>query len=57
MTEDDDIYDSEPLCVICAGEGIVDGSDHYDWDEDEYGELVTCPSCHGSGLAKDMTFC
>jgi len=48
--------DGEPLCLICGGEGGVDGSDHLDWDEDGYNDFIDCPSCHGSGLAKDMTW-
>ena len=47
----------EPACVICGGEGIVDGSDFLDWDEDGYNDLIECTSCRGSGLAKDMTWC
>ena len=49
--------DEEPCCLICGGEGTVDGSDNPDWDEDEYGELVDCPSCGGSGKAADMSYC
>ena len=49
--------DLEPECLICAGEGIVEGRDHLDWDEDGYDDLITCPSCGGTGLAKDMSFC
>lgn len=48
--------DGEPLCLVCGGEGIVDGSDYLDWDEDGYDDLIECTSCHGSGLAKDMTW-
>lgn len=47
----------EGLCLVCGGEGIVEGSDHLDWDEDGYDDLITCTSCNGSGLAKDMTWC
>jgi len=39
--------DGEPLCLVCGGEGIVD----------DYDDLIECTSCHGSGLAKDMTWC
>ena len=51
--------DEEPwACIICGGEGTVDGQDYYDWQEEEYYDpIAMCPSCHGSGLAKDMTFC
>lgn len=52
-----DDYGDEPSCLVCGGEGMVDGGDHLDWDEDEYGEWIECTSCHGSGLAKDMTWC
>jgi hypothetical protein len=45
-------------CLICGGEGTVMGQDYFDWDEDEYNDpCATCPSCHGSGKAEDMTFC
>lgn len=47
----------EPACLICGGEGLVDGSDHLDWDEDGYDDVIRCTSCKGSGLAKDMTWC
>jgi len=49
--------DDEPLCLVCGGEGIVEGSDHLDWDEDGYDSIIECTSCNGSGLAKDMTWC
>ena len=58
---EDEVYDEngnpEPPCLICAGEQIVDGSDHLDWDEDGYDQMIACPSCKGTGLAKDMTYC
>lgn len=47
----------EPACLICGGNGWVDGSDHLDWDEDGYDDVIRCTSCKGSGLAKDMTWC
>lgn len=53
----EDWGDEEPLCLVCGGEGMVDGSDHLDWDEDGYDDFITCTSCRGSGLAKDMTWC
>ncbi|MEW6169331.1 MAG: hypothetical protein AB1651_16795 [Pseudomonadota bacterium] len=53
----DESYDDEPSCLICGGEGWVDGSDHLDWDEDGYDDIIRCTSCKGSGLAKDMTWC
>jgi hypothetical protein len=54
---DIDEPDEEPPCVICGGEGIVEGRDYLDWDEDGYQDLIECTSCHGSGLAKHMTWC
>lgn len=53
----DDCPDEEPACLVCGGEGWVEGSDHLDWDEDGYDDMIKCTSCHGSGLAKDMTWC
>lgn len=47
----------EPGCLICGGDGMVYGADHLDWDEDGYDEMIECPSCGGSGLAKDMSYC
>lgn len=47
-------------CVICGGEGTVRGQDHFDpmWDYEKYNNpFATCPSCGGSGLAKDMSYC
>lgn len=55
--QDDERGDDEPACLICAGEGQVDGCDHLDWDEDGYNDFINCPSCGGSGLAKDMRWC
>ena len=53
----EDWGDEEPLCLICGGEGMVEGSDHLNWDEDGYDDFITCTSCGGSGMAKDMTWC
>ena len=47
----------EPACLVCGGEGWVEGRDYLDWDEDGYDDMIECTSCHGSGLAKDMTWC
>lgn len=45
-------------CLICGGDGTVNGRDYYDWQDDEYNDpFASCPSCRGSGLAKDMTWC
>lgn len=53
----DDCPDDEPVCLVCGGEGLVEGRDHLDWDEDGYDDPIECTSCRGSGLAKDMTWC
>jgi hypothetical protein len=55
--EDELSPNGERLCVICGGEGFVEGRDHLDWDESGYDDLIECTSCKGSGLAKDMTWC
>ena len=47
----------EPGCLICGGEGMVYGADHLEWDDDGYDDYLECPSCGGSGKAKDMTYC
>lgn len=52
-----DVFSEDPECLVCGGEGIINGCDHLDWDEDGYDDLITCTSCQGSGLAKDMTWC
>lgn len=47
-------------CLICGGEGTVDGHDHADpnWDYENYNDpFMECTSCKGTGLAKDMTWC
>lgn len=56
---DDDEYslDDEPPCLVCGGEGWVEGRDHLECDEYGYDEIIRCTSCRGSGLAKDMTWC
>jgi hypothetical protein len=47
-------------CSYCGGEGW--GMVGVDWDTDDAingpydGEIEKCPSCGGSGRAKDMTF-
>lgn len=57
----DDFDDgTERDCSYCDGEGW--GIVGTDWDTDDAingpygGEIEKCPNCHGSGLAKDMTF-
>ena len=45
------------LCSWCDGEGWTESGDPM-WDGwDEYGNpnLIACPSCGGTGLAKDQT--
>lgn len=49
--EYDDECDPEPDCLICGGDGSLEGDDPL-WDEGDY---VRCYSCGGSGLRKDMT--
>jgi hypothetical protein len=51
LTIEEDDCDPDMECWKCGGEGWVEGKDPC-WDE---GELVTCYSCLGSGLRKDMT--
>jgi hypothetical protein len=63
--EDDDRFHdwddgTEPECLICGGEGFVDGADlapMYDYGWIDETRMYTCTSCRGSGLAKDMTWC
>ncbi len=57
----DEEYDpSTAPCTYCDGEGW--GIIGVDWDCDDPingpydNEIESCPNCHGSGLAKDMTF-
>jgi len=47
-------------CTECGGEGWgVLGSDFSNddplWNGPD-GQVIRCPNCHGSGLAKDMTY-
>lgn len=48
---DEDVDPSETDCLWCGGDGEIEGDDPC-WD---LGEMIPCPSCHGSGLRKDMT--
>lgn len=51
----DDDYDDAPDCLICGGDGYLFGEDMDDplwYDADE---VLTCTSCRGTGLRKDMT--
>lgn len=57
LNDFEQFYDGEPPCLICAGEGWVEGRDHLNWDDYGYDDVIRCPSCGGSGLAKDMTYC
>lgn len=46
-------------CVHCGGMGTVDGHDYADpiYEYEDYNDpFMTCPSCNGTGLAKDMQF-
>lgn len=56
---DDDFDDDcdEPACSVCSGEGFG-YYDDFGLDPLWYGfdELVNCPSCGGSGLAKYMRY-
>jgi len=52
---DCDYDDADDRCLWCGGEGEIPGDEMSDpvwYDEDEW---YPCPSCHGSGLRKDMT--
>ncbi len=69
MTVQEDIEDEisqgsgDEGCTYCGGDGYgVEGEDwemddpiNGPWNADENG-ISPCPNCHGSGLAKDMTF-
>jgi hypothetical protein len=48
--------DMEPDCLICGGDGYLFGEDMGDplWYSAD--EVVTCKSCGGSGLRKDMAY-
>ena len=54
-SEPDDIWDDEPDCSWCGGDGWEECDDpiqctyRHDWREHP------CPACGGSGLAKDQT--
>jgi hypothetical protein len=56
----DDRDDEEGPCRTCGGEGW--GVVGLDWVCDDPingpydGEVDECPNCHGSGLARDMTY-
>lgn len=44
-------YDDEDRnCHSCGGDGFVEEDD---WQEERYGQLVTCWNCRGSGLSRD----
>ena len=50
----------EPACLICGGDGYVEGADiagMYDFGWIDENKSYRCTSCRGSGLAKDMTWC
>lgn len=54
-----DANECKAPCLICCGEGTVDGRDYFDplLDDEYFDPMAICPSCHGSGLAKDMQWC
>jgi DnaJ-class molecular chaperone len=45
----------EQKCLVCGGGGMIDNDDPLWYGFDVY--EITCTSCGGSGLAKDMTYC
>ena len=47
-----DDVDEDDRCFWCGGDGSVETDDPL-WDG--FGAWVPCPSCGGSGAAKDMT--
>lgn len=60
MCGDDECPQCGRSCTECRGEGSgmlgVDFSNNDPlWDGPD-GTVITCPNCHGSGLAKDMTY-
>ncbi len=61
VVENDDLDDLDPddECLWCGGDGFTESNDPLwdGWDEDGNPNLIPCPSCHGSGLKKDMTCC
>ncbi len=46
-----DDYDDEWECTWCNGDALVEGKDP-GWD---YGEIVPCDACNGTGLRKHQT--
>lgn len=50
-------FDDEADCGMCGGEGWFFGEDlptfSFGWHDPE--KSYACPSCHGTGLRKDMT--
>lgn len=60
MCGDDDCPSCGRSCTECRGEGwgiLGDDFSNNDplWNGPD-GQIVKCPNCHGSGLAKDMTY-
>lgn len=57
---DDECPSCGARCTECGGDGWgILGCDFCNidplWDGPD-GQIVECPNCHGSGLAKDMTY-
>lgn len=57
---DEDCPQCGKLCTECHGDGCgILGDDFSNtdplWDGPD-GTIIKCPNCHGSGLAKDMTY-
>jgi hypothetical protein len=56
--DDDEYADPDELgCLICGGEGYIDGEDMAEMDPLWYDadEVYRCCSCNGTGKRKDMT--
>ena len=59
MCGDNECPQCNKSCHYCGGDGCGAYGDDWDnpnplWYKD--GEIIDCPCCHGSGLAKDCTF-
>lgn len=57
----DDDYDGDPeaACLVCGGEQFLWGGEigGYDFGWHDPDELYPCPSCGGTGHARDMRWC
>ncbi len=56
--EDYDEVSDNDGCDYCDGDGWGYDGETWDLEDPVNGSegLIRCPNCHGSGLAKDMTF-